>query len=151
MDSGFGRRLRVAWLRQVMAAALDGADATGASVSLFITDDATVRELNRTYRGKDSATDVLSFSLTEGSLTEGELVPTTPDGARHLGEVVISLPQAERQAQAIGQSLGREVAFLIIHGVLHLLGYGHERPAEERIMRAMQRRLVKRVQEGVGF
>jgi probable rRNA maturation factor len=86
-------------------------------VSVLITDNQTIRELNRTYRGKDAATDVLSFPLydQDGTLDE-----------EALGDIVISLEQAKRQAEEFGHSLRREVAFLTAHSMLHLLGYDHE-------------------------
>src|SRR5574338_1599751 len=98
--------------------------------TLFRADDAVVRELNRTYRGADATTDVLSFAQGEGerfARPEGE--------ARHLGDVVISLDTARRQAAEYGQDAQDEVAHLLVHGVLHLLGYDHEREDDERGMR----------------
>lgn len=104
-------------------------------LSLTLTDDEGIAELNRTYRGKRGPTDVLSFSLFEG------------DHADHrgslLGDVVIGLPQAARQARAAHRGIDRELALLTIHGVLHLLGHDHERDGEARAMRAEERRLRK--------
>lgn len=102
-------------------------------LSLALVDDREIRELNRTHRGKDRATDVLSFSLVEGdhALHRGDL----------LGDVVISLDTARRQARARHKSLDEEVARLMIHGVLHLIGHDHEVDEEYRRMRAEERRL----------
>ena len=104
-----------------------------AELSILLADDAVVRELNRAYRGADAATDVLSFAQREGDDF------ARPDGAvPHLGDVVISLDTARRQAAAYGQPPQDEVAHLIVHGILHLLGYDHERPDDELAMRARE-------------
>lgn len=102
-----------------------------AELSVVITGDAAIRELNQTYRNTDAATDVLSFSQAEGeafALPDGE----TP----HLGDVIISLETARRQADEHGLALQDEVAHLLVHGILHLLGYDHEEPDDETVMRA---------------
>jgi probable rRNA maturation factor len=108
-------------------------DSTGADLSVVLTSDDQIRELNREWRGKDRATDVLSFSQIEG---EG------PAARRVLGDVVISLDTAARQAAELGHDLEHEVSRLLVHGVLHLLGYDHERGgAAARRMEAEEKRL----------
>ncbi|RMF89271.1 MAG: rRNA maturation RNase YbeY [Nitrospinota bacterium] len=92
-------------------------------LSILLVDDATMATLNQTYRGKSGPTDVLSFALREGEF--GEINPSL------LGDIVISLETADRQAQAAGHSLQTEVRLLLIHGLLHLLGYDHERSLQE--------------------
>ena len=104
--------------------------ATG--VSIVLAGDATVRRLNRDFRRKDATTDVLSFP------SGGEELP---DGTRPLGEIVISVAQAARQAEAAGHSLAREVRVLVIHGYLHLLGYDHE--VDDGTMMRLQARLSR--------
>lgn len=92
-------------------------------ISLLITDDAQVRELNRTYRGIDKPTNVLSFPMQEGKfsdLTSGLL-----------GDVVISLDTARKEADEAGISLSERISQLLIHGILHLVGYDHERSGED--------------------
>lgn len=101
-------------------------------VSLVFCDDAYIQDLNKKYRGKDQSTDVLSFALNEGE--EPEIV----DGPSQvlLGDIIISLETAARQAEEYNHSLEREVAYLTVHGMLHLLGYDHmteEDKAEMRI------------------
>jgi len=91
-----------------------------------LTDDEEVRCLNRTYRGKDEPTDVLSFSLREVAAGETTVDLSSLEEELALGEVYISIPTAMRQAQAGGRTLEEEVAFLAVHGVLHLLGYEDE-------------------------
>ena len=118
-----------------LAARVLGAEAVAqpAELSLLLADDGVVRELNRRYRGTDAATDVLSFAQGEGERF------ARPEGlARHLGDVVISLDTARRQAQEFGLGAQDEVAHLLVHGILHLLGYDHEREDDERVMRARE-------------
>lgn len=98
-------------------------------LSILLVNDRGMRALNRRYRGIDRTTDVLAFAQQEGA-------GGTPDGL--LGDVVISLDTAKRQARDAGSSLGAEADRLLIHGLLHLLGYDHERSAAEA--RRMQRR-----------
>jgi probable rRNA maturation factor len=108
-------------------------DHTELTVSLV--SDAEIHRLNRDYRGKDRPTDVLAFALREGRRVPGD--------EAILGDVVISLATAARQAREHGVAIAREVRVLLIHGVLHLLGYDHERSAAEaRRMRVAERRLL---------
>ena len=104
-----------------------------AELSIRLSDDDAMAHLNASYRDLHQATDVLAFSLLEGPHAEhsGDL----------LGDVVIGLETAARQARRARRSLDDEVARLLIHGTLHLLGHDHERPAEARAMRAEERRL----------
>ncbi len=102
-------------------------------VSVLLTDDATVRALNRVYRGIDRPTDVLAFPQ-DGS-----------GAARVLGDVVVSVERAARQARQVGHSLEREVALLVAHGTLHLLGYDDQTPAGARAMEIAQNRILERM------
>ena len=104
--------------------------ATG--VAIVLAGDARVRRLNRDFRGKDKNTDVLSFPYGGARL---------PDGTRPLGEIVISVAQAARQAEAAGHSLAVELRLLVIHGYLHLLGYDHE--VDDGQMMRLQARLAR--------
>lgn len=96
-------------------------------VSVSFTDNEGIRELNREYREKDAATDVLSFPM----YTMEEDDRPEPDMAAELGDIVLSLERAGEQAEEYGHSFERETAFLTVHSVLHLLGYDHERSEEE--------------------
>ncbi len=100
-----------------------------ADVSIVVGNDALLRKLNRQYRGVDSATDVLSFPA-------GEIDPDT--AGEYLGDVIISLPRAEDQAIAESHSLADELQLLVVHGMLHLLGYDHLKAADKRRMQAAQ-------------
>ncbi len=107
-------------------------------VSAAIVGDERIRELNNQYRAIDAATDVLSFANAEGEV----LVEAPEAEAPFLGDIAISLPTATRQADEIGQSLERELAFLTVHGVLHLLGYDHMTPEDEEKMLEKQREIM---------
>jgi probable rRNA maturation factor len=98
-------------------------------VSLLLTDDDTVRQLNSRYRGIDSVTDVLSFPSGE---------------AGFLGDIAISVPRAQLQAEQYGHPVPREIAFLTVHAMLHLFGYDHIDAAEEETMRQRQRDILKK-------
>ena len=119
--------------RRVLAA--EGTPAC--ELSIAVTDDETVRALNREYAGEDAVTDVLSFSQREG-----EEFVSPPEGAPQLGEVVIAYPQAARQATEGGRAATEEVTRLLVHGVLHLLGYDHAEREEARQMREREEALA---------
>lgn len=154
------RLVGVPWLRRVAQLSLiigqsggqsqtPGGEPLYRALSLTIADDATVRSLNRDYRGVDEVTDVLAFSFDHPGEYEGEgdapvveHVPfvTAPEAALGFaGEVIVSYPQCQRQAQAAGHPAQDELALLITHGVLHLLGYDHAEPQEEQAMQAHER------------
>ena len=119
------------WLRTAARAALKrlGAQASqGAALALVITDDKALRVLNRSYLGIDSPTDVLSFG------GEAPDFVSAPDAEPYLGDVVISYPRAQAQALAAGHPVDAELALLVVHGVLHLLGYDHIRPDDRAAM-----------------
>jgi len=100
-------------------------------VSVVLADDEHIKQLNCQYRGKDCATDVLSFALNEG---EDPDIIDGPDEIL-LGDIIISLETAARQAEEYGHSVERELAYLTVHGMLHLLGYDHEIEEDQREMR----------------
>jgi probable rRNA maturation factor len=102
-------------------------------VSFVLTDDERIHELNKIYRKKDRPTDVLAFAMREGRF--GELAGDV------LGDVIVSIPTASKQARANGATVMEEVTMLVAHGLLHLLGWDHETPAKDRRMRAETARL----------
>jgi probable rRNA maturation factor len=112
-------------------------------VSLVFTDSETVKQLNRDYRGVDEPTDVLAFCMLPQKEADSSFA-LPPDGVTRLGEVIISYPQAVAQAKEQGHATERELALLIIHGILHLLGYDHEEPEEESKMRERERELLEK-------
>ena len=107
-------------------------------VTVLLTGDDTLRDLNRQFADEDKVTDVLAFS--GGAVFPGDAADAVP-----LGDIAISMPQARRQAAAAGHSEDREVAMLTAHGVLHLLGYDHAEPAEEREMTGITTTILKKV------
>jgi len=106
-------------------------------VSLVFVDDDYIHGLNTQYRGVDAPTDVLSFAMQEG-----EPMPGPDDENTILGDVVLSLQAAERQAGEYGHSFRREAAYLTVHGVLHLIGYDHQSEDERAIMRRKEERVL---------
>ncbi|MGN0663975.1 MAG: rRNA maturation RNase YbeY [Negativibacillus sp.] len=100
-----------------------------AEISVTFVDNEQIRELNAEYRNKDSATDVLSFPLGE----DGVYDLNNETGAYVLGDIVISVPRAIEQAEMYGHSLRREIGFLTVHSMLHLLGYDHENEGMEAV------------------
>lgn len=100
-----------------------------AEISVRFVDDETIHELNREYRNVDRSTDVLSFPMGEGGVYD----INHDTGAKILGDIVISMQHAVSQAELYGHSLQREIAFLTVHSMLHLLGYDHEAEGLERV------------------
>lgn len=136
------------FLELVVGEALAGRTLAGPlAVGLTITDDVGIRELNRDHRGIDNATDILSFPLQQYKVPE-ELAlqfPQPPGEPLPLGDVVISYPRAEEQAGSYGHSLDRELAFLVVHGLMHLLGYDHEVASDAERMRAQEEAVLGRL------
>lgn len=124
-----GRRLRHTKLREAVLKTLELHDKTGSFLEILLANDDVVRDLNGRFRGKDETTDVLTFPAPSHASIQGE--------PHNLGEVAISVPYAERQAAARSVGLETELAYLAIHGTLHLLGFedetqsGHRRMLEE--------------------
>ena len=118
-----------------------------AEVSVTFTDNEGIRALNRDYRDIDKETDVLSFPLTD---FEGGAEPPADEPSIALGDIVISLERAQTQADEFGHSFEREVAFLCVHSMLHLLGYDHVGSEEEDAdMRRRQRDILENMGLGV--
>ncbi|MBA2173557.1 rRNA maturation RNase YbeY [Halobacillus locisalis] len=105
---------------------------TDSEVSLSFVDNSEIQEINRNYRQKDYATDVISFAMLEEG--EGEMKILNEDMPNMLGDIVISVDKAKEQAEDYNHSLEREFGFLALHGFLHLLGYDHMNEEEEKAM-----------------
>ena len=108
-------------------------------VSVTFCDNEYIKVLNNEFRNKDSATDVLSFPMYDIDELESE---TNPDGSVSIGDIVISLERAAEQASELGHSLKREVAFLVIHSTLHLLGYDHELSKDDEEAQCLAQREI---------
>ena len=160
----FAARISRVWVRRVARDAMEiGRDGGGQTapgedyqLGVVIADDDTVRRLNAQHRGVDQVTDVLSFSTISQGRWEGDGEPASqangkgpfllpPNEPQPLGEVIISYPQVERQARASGGQVEQEMALLLVHGVLHLLGYDHAEPKEEAAMKALEQQALGRL------
>ncbi len=140
-------KLKILVRRAVEATLAYEGFANEAEVSVTFTDNAGIRALNAQFRGMDKATDVLSFPLTD---FEGSEEPPVDGDEITLGDIVISLERAAAQAEEYGHSFEREVAFLCVHSMLHLLGYDHvDEGEEEADMRRRQREILEQMGLGV--
>ncbi len=142
-----GHRGAAALVKKAVCAALD---AEGVSVpcivSVMLTDDEGIRRVNREFRGVDSATDVLSFPLNElrPGAFDPELCERDPEsGAVLLGDMMISLPRCREQGEEYGHGFEREIRYLAVHSLLHLLGYDHlDEGPMKRQMRAREKTIM---------
>jgi len=112
-------------------------------VSIVLVDNNYIQELNRTYRSKDTPTDVLSFAMRESNSPEFEDVCFCEE--EPLGDIVVSLERAEDQAREYGHSFEREVGYLVVHGMLHLLGFDHGNEEETKVMRQKEEEVLKAI------
>jgi probable rRNA maturation factor len=151
VDEAFRHDVRPRTLRRAAELAIMRARVSGPSrATVTVTDDDTLRELNRVHRGEDSVTDVLSFGASaraRDGVVEQDDFPVGADEEPGLGDVIISFPQARRQAEAAPHEVERELALLTAHGILHLLGYDHATEAEEKAMFATQAAVLDEVME----
>jgi probable rRNA maturation factor len=139
---GTGRaRVRTRTVQRLAERMLAALALEHAELSILLCDDGIMRGLNRDYRKRDRATDVLAFAMREGE-------PIATTGAAVLGDIVISLPTAARQARANGWGLRSEVTALLAHGLLHLLGFDHQTAPTERRMRARTDALIAAARAG---
>ncbi len=153
----FGESVSSEWVRAVVEGVLSvEPEWASESVSVVVADDESVAELNLAHRGLDETTDVLSFSNRHSGqyygedggremATDGDDFVLPPGYGDDLGEVVISYPQVRRQAREAGHSAQKELAVMLAHGILHLLGYDHEREDEAAEMFSMQDRAIAAV------
>ena len=127
----------------VLKLVLDEKGRSNAEVSIVFVDDGEMRNLNRNFRGINKSTDVLAFPMNTGKFAN-----INPD---LLGDIVISVPTARKYAEMNERSLERELSVLLIHGVLHLLGYDHETAKEEVAMRELESEFITLVEEELTF
>jgi len=135
-------------LREAVKATLDYEGfQNDVQISVTFVDDEGIRAINNSYRNIDKATDVLSFPLTD---FEGGEEPPTDEPEIALGDIVISLERARAQAAEFGHSFDREIAFLTVHSMLHLLGYDHvDSEEDDKEMRARQSAILEKIGLGV--
>jgi len=147
IDGGFEGCPEASWLQSVAEQVLVAQSAVpSVELGLVITGQERVQQLNLSYLGKDEPTDVLAFSAIEEIGTDFPPFVTPPDGVLHLGEVIISYPQAVIQAGEHHHSIKKEIAILIIHGILHLLGYEHDKPELKRLMSTREKEILSHIE-----
>ncbi len=128
------------YLKKVIKTTLKHEKVKNATFSLIFVDEEEIKRINKEYRGIDKVTDVISFALEDS----GDLITSK---IRVLGDIYICIPRMLSQAQDYGHSLKRELAFLTVHGLLHLLGYDHQTKEEEEKMFALQELILN--EEGI--
>ena len=133
-------------IKKAAAMALRAEGVEKAVISVMLTDDEGIRRVNREFRGVDRATDVLSFPLNEltpGAFDADECERDPETGAVMLGDMMISVPRCEEQGEEFGHGYEREIMYLTVHSVLHLLGYDHlDEGAQKRQMRAREKEIM---------
>lgn len=139
------------WLKTILWTALNEERVVGPiEIECVITDDATMKRLNKQFRNIDQPTDVLSFAFKD-MRNDGTSFPRPPDSPEVLGQIIISFPMAVAQAASHRHSVEREMMLLIVHGMLHLLGYDHQVPADERKMKQREKRIIQLLVENRGL
>jgi len=126
-------------LKALVRAALGAEGCVAGDIGVVLADDTLLRSLNRRYRGKDRATDVLSFEY----VTEGANARDRARAPRIHGDLAVSLERVEEQARRFRVTRGRELARLVIHGALHLTGHDHHHAGERRVMRTAEQRVMR--------
>ena len=142
VDPKFAGCINSRWLKKLVGRALElqGCD-TRSEVSLMITGQHRIHELNRIFLEEDRPTDVLSFPMLEASKMNDFILP--PDGITHLGEVIVSYPQAVLQADDHGHTVETEMSILVVHGLLHLLGFDHAGARDAKKMKTRETYILK--------
>jgi len=148
IDEEFKKKVsqRFLWETTGRILAMENTD-DNVEIGIFITTQDNIKKLNWNYRDKNEPTDVLSFYMIEESskgTKKGFVTP--PDEVRHLGEVIISYPQAVIQARENKHTLRKEITVLLVHGILHLLGYDHEIPADEKRMKPREEEILSHLE-----
>lgn len=140
INNEFGYSEDYDYLDSLIERVLTREKATDSVFSIIFVDNEKIHELNKQFRGVDRPTDVISFALEDA---EEEFLSTI----RVLGDIYISIPKMQEQAKKYGHSEKRELAFLVVHGLLHLLGYDHQTEEEEKVMFQIQEEMLN--EEGI--
>ena len=141
IDKKFAGCIKPKWLKGVVETTLTSQiDGSEAKVSIVITGQKRIHELNKAYLDEDRPTDVLSFPLMEPS--DKAVFVTAPGSKKHLGDVIISFPQAVSQAEEHGHTVEKEIAVLVVHGLLHLLGHDHAKRPEKAEMQSREKEVL---------
>lgn len=137
INNEFGYTKDYSYLSEVIKETLEHEQATDALFEITFVDEEKIRKINHEYRHIDKITDVISFAFEDNQ----DYIPQI----RFLGEIYICIPRMQEQALTYGHSEKRELAFLCVHGLLHLLGYDHQEKAEEKVMFALQDEILNKV------
>ena len=141
INNVFGYDKDYDYLDSVLNRTLEKENVKDAVFSIIFVDEETIKNINKDYRGKDSVTDVISFAFEDNEIIEDE-------GTRVLGDIYICIPRMIEQSKAYGHSEKRELSFLAVHGLLHLLGYDHTKSKEEeKVMFSLQEEILN--EEGI--
>ena len=150
IDKEYKNKVKSTWLKNVARQVQKAENVSEKSeMGLKITGDEEIHKLNLQYLDEDRPTDVLSFPMNE-QLDAAPVFVKVPDGKLHLGDIVISYPTAFKQAEEHNHPVNREIAILLIHGILHLLGYDHDIPAREQKMHSREAAILTII-EGQGL
>jgi probable rRNA maturation factor len=150
IDKEYKNKVKSTWLKNVARQVQKAENVSEKSeMGLKITGDEEIHKLNLQYLDEDRPTDVLSFPMNE-QLDAAPVFVKVPDGKLHLGDIVISYPTALKQAEEHNHPVNREIAILLIHGILHLLGYDHDIPAREQKMHSREAAILTII-EGQGL
>ncbi len=142
IDDAFTAKVELAGIRRAIGAAFECAgEKLSGGLTVAITDDAQVHELNRAYRGVDDTTDVLAF----GGANDTPQFVSPPGAGTYFGDIVISYPRAAEQAAQYGHSVEEELLTLVVHGALHLLNYDHETVQDKERMWRVQDNALQRL------
>lgn len=136
----YGVDFKYDYLKKVIKRTLKHENVKKAYFSIIFVDNERIQEINREYRGKDTVTDVISFALEDNP-------DIVPNNIRVLGDIYICIPRMIEQSEAYGHSIKRELSFLCVHGLLHLLGYDHMKKEDEELMFGLQEDILN--EEGI--
>ncbi len=131
----FGYNKDYSYLDSLIKRVLKHENVKNATLSIVFVDNEKIREINKNYRGKDSITDVISFAFEDNGILVYNKI-------RFLGEIYVCIPRMIEQANNYGHSEARELAFLVCHGLLHLLGYDHMEKEDEKVMFTLQEKML---------
>ena len=147
IDKAYKRQVKSGWLKNLVRQIQTAEKVSVKSeMTIVITGDAKIHELNIKYLAEDRPTDVLSFPMNEQSGAAPVFV-SAPDAKLHLGDIIISYPTAVKQAEEHKHPVNREITILLIHGILHLLGYDHDIPARKQLMNEREAVIFKIIEE----
>ena len=143
VDENFAAEINKEELRNAATATLRHQGIDTGALTVVISDDVAVQVLNHQYRGIDAPTDVLSFAAQEGEMP-GDLPPELAEEMGHYwGDLIIAFPYTKAQAQHYNNAVDAELRLLVVHGVLHLLGYDHDTPERQNAMWDIQRSILE--------